>query len=104
MTNVECRGYRDHVTGAPHTRDMFERANFHLVQLSNTLLRPPIMSTFLELYEPLDIIGNGSFGIIRKVRRKSDGLVSTLLPPVFHFASSGLYCRYLHEKNSTLSA
>ncbi|KAH0826861.1 kinase-like domain-containing protein [Lanmaoa asiatica] len=33
------------------------------------------MSTFLELYEPLDIIGNGSFGIIRKVRRKSDGLV-----------------------------
>ena len=35
------------------------------------------MSSFLELYEPLDIIGNGSFGIIRKVRRKSDGLVST---------------------------
>ncbi|KAG1732608.1 kinase-like domain-containing protein [Suillus occidentalis] len=31
------------------------------------------MSSFLELYEPLDIIGNGSFGIIRKVRRKSDG-------------------------------
>ncbi|OAX38006.1 kinase-like protein [Rhizopogon vinicolor AM-OR11-026] len=31
------------------------------------------MSNFLELYEPLDIIGNGSFGIIRKVRRKSDG-------------------------------
>ncbi|KAF8547288.1 kinase-like protein [Imleria badia] len=33
------------------------------------------MSSFLELYEPLDIIGNGSFGIIRKVRRKSDGLI-----------------------------
>jgi hypothetical protein len=33
-------------------------------------------STFLSQYEPLDIIGNGSFGIIRKVRRKSDGLVS----------------------------
>ncbi|KAG2349955.1 kinase-like protein [Suillus weaverae] len=33
------------------------------------------MSNFLELYEPLDIIGNGSFGIIRKVRRKSDGQV-----------------------------
>ncbi|KAG0707824.1 kinase-like domain-containing protein [Suillus ampliporus] len=33
------------------------------------------MSSFLELYEPLDIIGNGSFGIIRKVRRKSDGQV-----------------------------
>ncbi|KIJ59716.1 hypothetical protein HYDPIDRAFT_162091 [Hydnomerulius pinastri MD-312] len=33
------------------------------------------MSNFLELYEPLDIIGNGSFGIIRKARRKSDGLI-----------------------------
>jgi NIMA (never in mitosis gene a)-related kinase 2 len=31
---------------------------------------------FLDLYDPLDIIGNGSFGVIRKVRRKSDGLVS----------------------------
>ncbi|TFY79583.1 hypothetical protein EWM64_g4429 [Hericium alpestre] len=34
-----------------------------------------IMSSFLDLYEPLDIIGNGSFGIIRKVRRKSDGVI-----------------------------
>ncbi|KAF9242044.1 kinase-like domain-containing protein [Melanogaster broomeanus] len=33
------------------------------------------MTNFLELYEPLDIIGNGSFGVIRKVRRKSDGLI-----------------------------
>ncbi|ETW81214.1 hypothetical protein HETIRDRAFT_46398 [Heterobasidion irregulare TC 32-1] len=33
------------------------------------------MSSFLDLYEPLDIIGNGSFGIIRKVRRKSDGAI-----------------------------
>ncbi|EGN95780.1 hypothetical protein SERLA73DRAFT_76842 [Serpula lacrymans var. lacrymans S7.3] len=33
------------------------------------------MSNFLDLYDPLDVIGNGSFGIIRKVRRKSDGLV-----------------------------
>ncbi|TEB28738.1 kinase-like protein [Coprinellus micaceus] len=30
---------------------------------------------FLEQYEPLDVIGNGSFGIIRKVRRKADGMV-----------------------------
>ncbi|KAF9475225.1 kinase-like protein [Pholiota conissans] len=30
---------------------------------------------FLENYDSLDIIGNGSFGIIRKVRRKSDGLI-----------------------------
>ncbi|KAI0311530.1 kinase-like domain-containing protein [Amylostereum chailletii] len=33
------------------------------------------MASFLDLYEPLDIIGNGSFGIIRKVRRKSDGII-----------------------------
>ncbi|KAI5887708.1 kinase-like protein [Schizophyllum commune H4-8] len=33
------------------------------------------MSSFLELYESVDVIGNGSFGIIRKVRRKTDGLV-----------------------------
>ncbi|KAJ7890575.1 kinase-like domain-containing protein [Mycena olivaceomarginata] len=34
------------------------------------------MSTnFLDLYDALDVIGNGSFGIIRKVRRKSDGLI-----------------------------
>ncbi|PPQ91453.1 hypothetical protein CVT25_014223 [Psilocybe cyanescens] len=32
-------------------------------------------SSFLDSYEPLDVIGNGSFGIIRKVRRKSDGLL-----------------------------
>ncbi|KAI0779573.1 kinase-like domain-containing protein [Fomes fomentarius] len=33
------------------------------------------MASALELYEPLDVIGNGSFGIIRKVRRKTDGVI-----------------------------
>ncbi|EKM54913.1 uncharacterized protein PHACADRAFT_147200 [Phanerochaete carnosa HHB-10118-sp] len=33
------------------------------------------MSSPLALYEPLDIIGNGSFGIIRKVSRKADGVI-----------------------------
>ncbi|KAI0661385.1 kinase-like domain-containing protein [Cubamyces menziesii] len=33
------------------------------------------MASPLELYEPLDVIGNGSFGIIRKVRRKADGVI-----------------------------
>ncbi|KAI0358692.1 Pkinase-domain-containing protein, partial [Trametes cingulata] len=33
------------------------------------------MASPLDLYEPLDIIGNGSFGIIRKVRRKADGVI-----------------------------
>ena len=39
------------------------------------------MSSPLLLYDSLDVIGNGSFGIIRKVRRKADGLVCT--PKVF---------------------
>lgn len=46
------------------------------------LIPPPIssiMTSPLELYEPLDVIGNGSFGIIRKVRRRSDGLVSVVM-------------------------
>ncbi|KAF8649447.1 hypothetical protein AX16_005794 [Volvariella volvacea WC 439] len=32
-------------------------------------------TSFLDAYEPLDIIGNGSFGIIRKARRKADGKI-----------------------------
>ena len=35
----------------------------------------PVAQHPLEQYESLDVIGNGSFGIIRKVRRKSDGVV-----------------------------
>ena len=35
-------------------------------------------SAFLDSYEPLDVIGNGSFGIICKVRRKTDGLVRAI--------------------------
>ncbi|KAF9807752.1 hypothetical protein IEO21_08066 [Rhodonia placenta] len=33
------------------------------------------MASPLDLYESLDVIGTGSFGIIRKVRRKSDGQI-----------------------------
>ncbi|KZT22157.1 Pkinase-domain-containing protein [Neolentinus lepideus HHB14362 ss-1] len=33
------------------------------------------MALHLDHYESLDIIGNGSFGIIRKVKRKSDGMI-----------------------------
>ncbi|KAF8529391.1 kinase-like domain-containing protein [Gautieria morchelliformis] len=35
----------------------------------------PVAQHPLEQYESLEVIGNGSFGIIRKVRRKSDGVV-----------------------------
>ena len=50
-----------------------------LVHLLHQIPPTPVshtMSTLLDLYEPLDVIGNGSFGIIRKVKRKSDSLVS----------------------------
>lgn len=36
------------------------------------------VANHLDEYEPLDIIGNGSFGIIRKVRRKADGEVRSI--------------------------
>ncbi|KAF9071519.1 kinase-like domain-containing protein [Rhodocollybia butyracea] len=32
-------------------------------------------SLFLDQYDSLDVIGNGAFGIIRKVRRKADGTI-----------------------------
>ncbi|PFH46257.1 hypothetical protein AMATHDRAFT_199708 [Amanita thiersii Skay4041] len=32
-------------------------------------------NSWLDQFDPLDIIGNGSFGVIRKVRRRSDGTV-----------------------------
>ena len=41
----------------------------------------PVAQHPLEQYESLEVIGNGSFGIIRKVRRKSDGVVSDILLP-----------------------
>lgn len=33
------------------------------------------MSSVIDDYDPLEIIGNGSFGVIRKVRRRSDGML-----------------------------
>ena len=35
-------------------------------------------SPFLANYVPLDVIGKGSFGIIRKARRKTNGLVRVI--------------------------
>jgi len=29
----------------------------------------------VALFEPLEIIGKGSFGVVRKVKRKADGVV-----------------------------
>ena len=33
------------------------------------------MTSMIDDYEPLEIIGNGSFGVIRKVKRRSDGVL-----------------------------
>jgi len=35
-------------------------------------------SPFLDSYEPLDVIGSGSFGINHKMRGKTDGLVRAI--------------------------
>lgn len=32
------------------------------------------ITQMLAEYDPLDVIGTGSFGVIRKVRRRTDGL------------------------------
>ncbi|KAF7967067.1 hypothetical protein HWV62_35967 [Athelia sp. TMB] len=73
----------DHVVGG--TR-LFQNLLLCLDSESNVARRPPTrprttthaadapMANMLTLYEPMDVIGNGSFGIIRKARRKSDGL------------------------------
>jgi hypothetical protein len=60
-------------------------------------------SPFLDSYEPLDVIGNGSFGIIHKLRRKTDGVVRAI---------GGTSCsqthscsrRYSRARNSTLTS
>lgn len=91
MGNVDVIPNR-HVTCTPYA--------FRLPQL---LMAAPIAQHPLEQYESLDIIGNGSFGVIRKVRRKSDGVVG-------EFAVWGdvmLKCgnsRSWRARSSTLSA
>lgn len=51
-------------------------------------------SSFLDNYEPLDVIGNGSFGIIRKVKRKQDGVVSSPLVEILRpFNASQILAR-----------
>jgi len=54
-------------------------------------------SPFLDNYEPLDVIGNGSFGIIRKVRRKTDGVVCAI-GGTFVFPGSRLFSQIFARK------
>ncbi|KAJ7790324.1 kinase-like domain-containing protein [Mycena olivaceomarginata] len=46
----------------------------------------------LDLYDVLDEIGNGAFGIVRKIRRKSDGLI---------FARKEINFRRMNEQELT---
>ena len=54
-------------------------------------------SPFLDNYEPLDVIRNGSFGIIRKVRRKTDGVVCAI-GGTFVFPGSRLFSQIFARK------
>ena len=57
-----------------------EREFSHFPRIRSCCVFTAMTSAFRDNYEPLDVIGNGSFGIIRKVRRKTDGLVRTIGP------------------------
>jgi NIMA (never in mitosis gene a)-related kinase len=51
----------------------------------------------LDNYEPLDIFGNGSCGIIRKVRWKTDGVVR-IIDGYFVFPGSRLFSQIFARK------
>jgi hypothetical protein len=104
-------GVNDHVTRRDQRFDFIIwheqcRADCDKTSATSNLAEPRVsnspMSAFLDLYDSLDIIGNGSFGIIRKVRRKADGMVSTSCHSV-NRTRDNLYQRSLRGRNSTLS-
>jgi len=71
-SRVASESRRGHVVGESKSRVQFAAlSHFILVLFHN-------FSAFLDNHEPLDVIGNGSFGIIRTVRRKTDGLVRVI--------------------------
>jgi len=47
----------------------------------------------MDKYELLEVIGSGSFGMIRKIRRKKDNKVYTIF----------YYCYYYHLNNNNLN-
>jgi len=57
-------------------------------------------SPFLDNYEPLDVIGNGSFCIIRKVR-KVDGLIRAI-GGTFLFPGSWLFPADIRARGTQL--
>jgi len=58
-------------------------------------------SPFLDNYELLDVIGNGSFGVIRKARQKMNGLVCAI-GATFVFPGSPLFLADIRTQGTRL--
>jgi len=58
-------------------------------------------SPFLDNYELLDVIGNGSFGVICKARRKMNGLVCAI-GGTFVFPGSPLFLADIRMQGTRL--
>ncbi len=56
-------------------------------------------------YELIEVLGNGSFGVITKVKRRSDGLVKSLNPHVhsFWFEKMWILGKWAKRRNNSLS-
>jgi len=60
-----------------------------------------MISFFLDNYELLDVIGNGSFGVIHKARRKMNGLVCAI-GGTFVFPGSPLFLADIRAQGTRL--
>ena len=74
FTRCLANGERHVLHTTPHRLAVFTLSTTSSPSL--TAMTSSSGASHLALYEPLEVIGNGSFGIIRKVRRKADGVVS----------------------------
>ena len=74
FTRCLANGERHVLHTTPHRLAVFTLSTTSSPSL--TTMTSSSGASHLDLYDPLEVIGNGSFGIIRKVRRKADGVVS----------------------------
>ena len=62
-----------------YARNLKTKCNFVSFKIDNNFVQtsqiPQDMSTIADEYEPLEVIGRGSFGTVRKVRQKDTGAV-----------------------------
>jgi len=59
-------------------------------------------SPFLDNYEPLDVIGNGSFGIIRKVQKTNGPGLVRAMGGTFLFPGSRLFLTDIRAQGTQL--